>query len=116
VISKKIKSSDFGLRGSAARKLAIESSLNIANVHIGGNSSSVKVISDEEFAPIVEVLRKAKLPVRVGVLAKHLPWDSTKTADVLARAGQSGLLEFFKDGDTTTVAISGTNKGKCTIR
>jgi hypothetical protein len=115
-MSKKIASSDFGLRGSAARKLAIESLLNIANVYIGGDSSSATVISDEEFAPIIEVLRKAKHPVTVGVLAKQLPWDSTKTAEVLARAGQSGLLEFAKDGDTTTVAISGTNKGNGTLR
>jgi hypothetical protein len=103
---RKGRSADYDLRGSAARKLAIESLRNIANVSVSDTGSEVVgPESDPEVAAIVGLLRGAAMPLPVAEVAERLQWNSDKAANALARGGESGVLTFSKDGNTTTVML-----------
>jgi hypothetical protein len=104
---RKGRSADYDLRGSAARKLAVESLRNIANVSVSdAGSDVVGPDSDPEVAAIVGLLRGARKPLYVAEVAERLQWDSDRAANALARGGDSGVLAFSKDGDTTMVALT----------
>lgn len=107
---RKSKSGDYDLRGSAARKLAIESLRNIANVNISGSGveGAVSPETDPELAAIIGVLRGAGTPLAVTEVAERLRWKSDKTANALARGGESGVLRFSTNGETTTVSLAET--------
>lgn len=84
----------YGTEGTAARKLAIESLQNIANVQL----------DSPELSAVVGLL--ADHPMAVSDLARRLvSFDSDRLATVLARGGESGLLSFRKEGDDTIVAL-----------
>ncbi|MDQ2080436.1 hypothetical protein RA307_09610 [Xanthobacteraceae bacterium Astr-EGSB] len=104
---RKGRSGDYDVRGSAAQKLAIESLRNIANVSVSDvGSAPAPTAMDDELATIAEVLRGAGTALAVAAVAERLGWDSDKTANALARGGQTGVLKFSREGDRTTVALA----------
>jgi hypothetical protein len=111
VPSKKAKSGylSFGQQGSAARKVAVDSFQNIANVEIGSSeavTAAGSVEASEELKTISDVLHEAAKPLAVAEIAERLRWDSAKVANALVRGGQSGALKFSKIGETTLVELS----------
>jgi len=101
---KKSKTSGFSLGGSAARKLAIETTHNIANINIGstGGAPDPSAGDDQDLAAVIELLRQTREPLPVATVAAKLGWDSEKTANALERGGQAGVLAFFRDAEEMT--------------
>lgn len=96
----------FGQSGSAAQKLALDSLQNIANIDIASTGTATPDI-DAEVEAVGNVLRAAATPLSVAKVAEHLPsWETGRVAKVLARGGQSGMLKFFRDGETTMVDVA----------
>jgi hypothetical protein len=106
---RRTKSSPYGTRGTAARKLAIESLQNIANVKVGvdalyGTGEDFSA-GDPELVEIIALVSQNAMPV--AEVAKSLPsYDSQKVANALARGGKYGILTFSKEGDNTVVALA----------
>jgi hypothetical protein len=108
VSSKRSKSgyAGFGQQGSAARKVAVDSFQNIANVEISKPATTGSAEDAEELKAISGVLHEAAKPLSVAEIAERLAWDSAKAANALARGGQYGLLRFSKVGETTKVELA----------
>jgi hypothetical protein len=87
--------------------MAIESLRNIADVKIREKSSQSDNPEDPDVERIVDILRDAGASLAVTEIAGRLQWDSDRTANALARGGQSGVLKFTRDQeDRTTVALA----------
>ena len=91
------RSSQGSLDKGSARRLAIETTQNIADLKLGLSSDH------SDIPALTELLIDRPLPV--AQVAKQLTWDSGRTAEVLARGGEAGLLSFSKQGDTTYVGL-----------
>ena len=91
------RTSQGSLDKGSARRLAIETTQNIANLKLGPSSDH------PDIPALTELLIDQPLPV--AQVAKALTWDSERTAEVLARGGEAGLLSFSKRGDTTYVGL-----------
>jgi hypothetical protein len=91
-------------RGTAARRLAVESLINIAGASVGEAPSSAA--NDPEVGAIVELLKSVDRPVAVADVAERLKWDSERAAQALARGGDGGVLTFIRSGASTFVGLS----------
>jgi hypothetical protein len=101
---KKGSSSVYDARGTAARKMAIESFKNIANTVVGGDAV-MGPSPDPEVEAIERLLSNATTPVAIAEVAEQLNWDSGRAAEALTRGGDNDRLIFVKSGGRTFVGL-----------
>jgi hypothetical protein len=100
---KKVSPGAFDPRGTAARKMAVESLRNIANTEVRDATPSAD--EDRDVDAIAELLKGVDSPVAVAELAERLKWDSDRAATALARGGDRGRLTFVRSGGRTFVGL-----------
>lgn len=100
---KKVSSSVYDPRGSAARKMAVESFRNIANTEVRDTAQNSG--EDTDLDAIAELLKGVDSPVAVAEVAERLNWNSDRAAQALARGGDRGQLTFVRSGSRTFVGL-----------
>lgn len=97
--------------GKIAQQRAIDSLQNIAGLEIGGDENAsasgapASLRLDSDLDAIVKLL-KPESAVAIRAVAKELGWNADRAAEALMRGGQSGVLHFKKDQDTTMVTLA----------
>jgi len=91
------------VRGTAARKMAVESFRNIADAKVWESAPSPE--EDPDVDAIAALLKSADRPVAVAEVAERLSWDSDRAANALGRGGDRGRLTFVRSGNRTFVGL-----------
>ena len=100
---RRLSSGVLDARGTAARKMAIDSFRNIADTTLG--PSEADAARDRDVDAIVALLKKADQPVAVVEVAERLGWDSDRAAQALSYGGDRGLLTFVRTSPQTLVGL-----------